>query len=241
MIKPETKPEINSINKTLFLDIIPRNLRVWLEPLPPTAVMKELKQFQKDFKNCSENHQLLVISQMMSFNPLIESDAFNIHVYRSIHASSFLKDWQEDIRKMESKYKIMCRYRRYMSHLDSLIIQLPTDSIRNLVLVMLQISQFSIIEHMNVIYETIIDDEMHNLIWNIPLPILSPSERANLIADIKKSSCLISRQMMVLHLQLERQMILYIQQRRDQLNQRIEMQLELETLIQYEIASLQEQ
>ena len=238
--KPTTKHEIKSINKTLFMDIIPSYLRVWLEPLPPTVMMQELKQFQKYFKNCSEDQQLLIISQMISFRPSVEANDCNIHVYRSIHASNFLINWEKDIRKMESSRNIMCRYQRYADQLVYLIDQLSIDSICNLMLKIIQTLQCSIMDHMKVFYGNITDDEMYDLIYNTH-SIQPLAKRAIIIADMCKASCPITRQIMVLHLQLERQMILHLQQRKDQLNQRIEMQLELEKLIQYEIKYLQEQ
>ena len=238
------KPETKSYNKTLFVDIIPVLLRVWLEPLPPTVVMQELKEFQKHFKNCTDNQQLLCISQMMSFNLTTEEQACDIHVHRSIEASSFLKSWQEDISMSSSPRKTGKRYHRYVDQLTLLLRQLSMDRMCDLIIVMMQISQCSITKKMNTIYGIIahyIPYEKHLLIWEYHLPMVPPAERAILIAEMNKSSCPITRQVMVLHLQLERQMILYLQQLREQLNQRIEMQLELEKLIQYERISLQEQ
>ena len=247
-MKPETNlktnPDTKSVNEILFADIKPMLLRVWLEPLPPTAVMKELNQFQKHFKDCSENQQLLIISQMVSFDPPIEADACNIHVHRSVHASSFLKDWQEDVKKIGAPRKTAKRYHRYVTQLSLLLEQLTMDRMCDLVITMMQISQCSITQNMHVIYGVLthgVTYEKHELIWEHLPPILPPVERAILIAEMSKSSCPITRQVMVLHLQLERQMMLYLQQLREQLYQRIEMQLELEKLIQYEIAALQEE
>ena len=242
-INYEINHETKSINKILFIDMMPL-LRVWLEPLPPTAVMQELKQFQKDFNDCSDNQQLLIISQMMSLRTSsIKTQVCN-HIHLSIRASIFLTIYQEEIKFLGQR--TIKQYYSYVSQLTRILNPLTIDSMLDLVIVMIQISQQSITERMNAIYDSIIDNivvynfpyEKRQLLWESQQSILPLAERDILIAEMNNSPCPITRQVMVLHLQLERQMILYLWQQKEQLYQKIEMQLELEVLIQYRLAYL---
>ena len=224
-----------SINEILFVYVVP-HLRDWLMPLPPTLIMKELQQFQQKLECCSEEQQLLIISQITITNFSIINEPDEIQqVHNCISNSIFLRDWRSEIQEMESWWTTQNRYNYYAFRLYTCFQQLSSDKIGNLMITLVQLSSPIIVQEMKIIYGSLSHNTFYvyqDLIQETS-PILQVEEKNYLILELQNSSLIVQR-ILLLHWQLEINMLLHLQQMKYQLNMQIIMEMDMEILIQWQ-------
>ena len=122
--KKMLKYNIKSANKILFYDILPL-VQVYLKPGKLTPVMQELENFMLQFESCTEEQQLIIMSQMSINNLSIVEEPYEIcHVHYCIRASNFLRFWNMELQEIETYWSTQYRYQHHMYRIQSLLLQI---------------------------------------------------------------------------------------------------------------------
>ena len=219
-----------SVNKKLFWKVMPVLLK-WLKPVS-TPVMLELKHFQGTFGACSEDQQLLIISQMAMLDEFLAYELDEIrYVHSCVEKSDFLRGWQEEVRTMNTFWAAQNRYDFISDRLSIALNRLGSDHMGRMMIQLVRISHPSVMREMQGIYWSLKDgtetEYIDDLMRLSTQSCLYPEERERRTAVLSQSSPSIQH-VLFLHHQMEQQMLLYLQQLKQQLNMRIKMELELE-------------
>lgn len=217
----------NSINKKMFINIIPK-LNIWFNYLPPTSDMSFLINFQRKFKKLSENQQLLVISQMTNSYAQINNMSYEIrHVYSYVHESTFLQHWQSEMLKNDKWWLIQNSNGRIVNHLSQCLLTLDEAPRNNLIITLLQISQCSSKSGMSLMYLSMQNNRFFNYIEEIFSSVILQNDKKNHLMTTLHQSSLLIQHILLLHQRLEKQMILYLEQMKNQLNYQIDMEIDI--------------
>ena len=215
----------SSINRLMFIKIIPKHVAPWLKPLPPTPEMLFLINFRLDFEQFSENQQLLIISQMINPIGSIDDPDEIRYLHSCVQESTFLQNWQTEL----LDYPLIHKFNnRSISYLKESLLQLSVASRGDLMVMLIQISQEVAKRGLRIIYWTMQDGLSLEQVEGIYSPDIISVEEKDRVMAILHTSSLLSQHILFQHLQLEQQIVLYLQHVRYNLLQtRIDMKLEL--------------
>lgn len=219
----------------MFMKIIPKLVASWLKPLPPTPEMSSLLNFRSNFEQFSEDDQLLIITQItVPYGFTDESPnelPYLSHEIRYLHLcvseSTFLHNWKLAMLENFNVLLVQTSASRVVSHLYQCFLRLNEDCRGDLMVRLMQISHFSTKNCLKIIYWTMQDNLSDDHVEEINSPFVTSVEEQNRLMSVLRQSSLLIQHILFLHLQLEQQMILHLQQLKIQLNYRIDTELEI--------------